>query len=294
MAEGCCCSENQEKTSTTSGCDNTTATCGCAPAPNKGACTDEQCQVLSACPPRFDSLMEMRNYLKKRMGWPVVCVEISDDQLNQIILDVIGIAHRYLHNEAAYRDFVVFKIEKNKSKYEMPCDITAVVDFSVMSYLNDINVLFSPTNMLLYNEWVNQGNYPGGPGSGGASIVSYDVAMMYFGEICSQFDTKYLADYTEPSRTLRLQPTPKADGVGLLECWKKVRVKDLLDHVIVKELCYARALMEWGMHLSKYSITMSGGGSVNGQDIYSNGKELWDNWFERLQNEAWFPQFFVG
>jgi len=294
MAEDCCCSQNTGNVQTSDNCTSGNSQCGCAPAPNPGACNNQQCANLSACPPRFQSLTDMKNYLKRRLGWPVVCVEIDDAQFDQIILDVVSIAHRYLYAESTYRDFIAFKIEKGKSTYEMPCEICDTVDFQVMSYLNDINVLFSPTNMLLYNDWVNQGNYPGGPGSNGASIVSYDVAMMYFGELQSQFDVKYIIDYHEPSRTLRLQPTPKEDGVGLLECWKKARVRDLLDHVIVKELCYARCLQQWGLHLSKYQITMSGGASVNGQMIYDNGTTLWDQWFERMVNESYFPQFWVG
>lgn len=255
--------------------------------------TDTNCQNLSSCPPRPSSFLDTRNYLKRRLGYPVICVEISDDQLDQIIIDVAGLAQRYLYGEGNRRDYCVFGIEKDKITYELPCDIIDTVDFNFMGYLDGINVLFSPTNMLLHNEWVNQGNYPGS-GSSGGSLVSYDIAMMYFKEVQNQLSTSYQVDYHDPSRTLYISPTPKEDGVGVLEVWRKTEVKDLLDHVIVKELMYGRALKQWGMHLSKYSLNMPGGAQVQGENLWSRGEEIENTWMEKLIGESYYPQFFVG
>jgi hypothetical protein len=246
------------------------------------------------CDGRIDDFLKARNYLKIKLGHPVVCVEVADEQLNQIICDTVQDASRYLYGEGNQRDYMLLAMTSGTTAYVLPDDVIDTVQFSFMSYLDGINVMHSPTNMLLYNDWANQRNYPGGPGSGGASIVNYDIAMMYFKEIQNQFKTMYNADYHEPSRTLYLTPTPKQDGVGMLEIWRRSQITDMLDHPIVKKIMVGRAMMQWGQSLGKYQIQMPGGGTTNGDTIYSRGEAMEEKWMEKLEKEGTFPQFFVG
>ena len=236
-----------------------------------------------------------RKYIKRKLGHPVICVEIADEQLDDVILDCVQEASRYLYGEGTSKDYVAFPLTSGTSAYQLECDISDVVSFDYMSALDGINVLHSPTHMLLYNDWVRDGNYPGGPGSyGQGSIVSYDIAMTYLKEIQNQFSVTYQAQYVEPSRTLTLLPTPREDGVGLLEVWKKTDIKYMFDHPLVKKLMIGRAMQQWGTNIGKYSITMPGGGTTNGTEIYSNGTMLEEKAFELIKTEGAFPQFWVG
>lgn len=252
------------------------------------------CNTITGCNP-IDDMTEARNYIKLKLGSPVVCVEVDDTQLTQIICDAVQDASRYLYDEANRRDFMAFSITSGVSAYQMDECITAVVEFSMLDYLDGINVMHSPTNMLLYNDWANQRNYPGGPGNGGgASLVGYDIAMMYFKEVQNQFSTRYLCTFHQPSGLLTLVPTPKLNGTGLLEVWKKTDIKFMLDHPLVKKLMVARAMMQWGLHLSKYSVNMAGGGTANGELIYQRGADMEEKAIEELKQSSYFPQFFVG
>ena len=235
-----------------------------------------------------------RKYIKRKLGHPVICVEIADEQLDDVILDSVQEAARYLYGEGTSKDFVAFNLTSGTSSYELECDIADVVSFDYMSALDGINVLHSPTHMLLYNDWVNNGNYPGGPGGGGASLVSYDIAMTHLKEVQNQFSITYQAKYNEPSRMLTLLPTPKENGTGLLEVWKKTDIKYMFDHPLVKKLMIGRAMQQWGTNIGKYSITMPGGGTTNGSEIYSNGTMLEEKAFELIKTEGYFPQFFCG
>lgn len=251
------------------------------------------------CKDRMQDYLQTRNYIKKRLGAPVVCVEIDDMQLDLIIDDAIQDAGRYLYGEGTKRDYLTFSITKGQSDYELDCNVGDVIAFEYMSHLDGINVLHSPTHMLLYNDWVNGGNYPGGPGSAQTpqgspgGLVEYNIAMMYYEEIKNQFKTIYSAEYHEPSRKLKLLPTPTQDGTGVLTVWKKSDIQNMMDHPIVKKLMVARAMMQWGMHLGKYQIQMPGGGTTNGDTIYQNGLVLEEKAWEQLTTEGDFPQFFV-
>jgi hypothetical protein len=53
-------------------------------------------------------------------------------------------------------------------------------------------------------------------------------------------------------------------------------------------------MMQWGQSLGKYQIQMPGGGTTNGDTIYSRGEAMEEKWMEKLEKEGTFPQFFVG
>jgi len=240
-------------------------------------------------------MLEARNYIKRKLGHPVICVEIADEQLNDIIYDTIQDADRYLYGEGNYRDYMAFTISANVAEYTLDPCITDVIEFDFTSLLDGINVLHSPTHMLLYNDWVTNGNYPGGGQSAGASsLVGYDLAMTYLKEIENQFKVSYQADYHEPSNVLKILPTPKESGTGLLKIWRKSDVNDMFDHTLVKKLMVARAMMQWGLHLKKYQVNMPGGGTTNGSEIYSDGLVMEEKAMEQLKSEGDYPQFFVG
>ncbi len=245
----------------------------------------------------IDSILETRNYIKRKLGHPVICVEVADEQLNDIICDTIQDADRYLYGEGNYRDYVAFPLTSGVSEYVLDECVTDVVAFDYTSLINGINVLHSPQHALLYNDWVNNGNYPGGPGGGGSasSLVGYNLAMTGLKEVTNQFSTSYSADFHEPSRTLKIMPTPKEDNiVGLLKIWKKSEVKDMFDHPLVKKLMVGRAMMQWGLHLKKYSVQMPGGGTANGSELFQDGMVMEEKALESMKSEGEFPQFFVG
>lgn len=254
--------------------------------------------MANSCTDRMDDYLKTRNYLKKRLGSPVVCVEVDDSQFDIIIDDTIQDAARYLYGEGTKRDYLAFNITAGTSAYDLDCDITDAISFDYMSHYDGINVLHSPSHMLLSNDWVGGGNYPGGPGSGSGgspgALVSYDIALTYLEEVKNKFSVMYKADYHEPSRRLSLTPTPTKDGTGLLTVWRRSDITDMMDHPIVKKLMVARSMMQWGLHLGKYQIQMPGGGTTNGDTIYGNGLAQEEKAWDQLTTEAPMAQFFVG
>lgn len=246
---------------------------------------------------KITSLVEMRDYIKRTLGVPVICVEVTDDQYDDIIYDSVQDLYRYLYDETTDRTYMAFPVTSATSAYTLDDDILDVVDFNMMNWFDDINVLHSPTHMLLYNDWVTNGNYPGGPGGGGASLVSYDLAMTYFKEVQNQFSPSYQINYNNLTNQMSIIPTPKQNGVGLLQVFKKVDAVKIYNHPIMKRLCEARARFRWGSNIGKYSVTMPGGGTMNGSEIKSDGKTQIDETMALIKgpdSEGSFPQFFVG
>ena len=66
------------------------------------------------------------------------------------------------------------------------------------------------------------------------------------------------------------------------------------NHILFRRLVVARAKKLWGLHLKKYALTLPGGGSINGSEIYSDGVAEEEKAFEAVQKEAAPAMFCVG
>ena len=231
-------------------------------------------------------------------------------------------AYRYLMGEAQKRDYLVMKLLHGQNQYraahkdkdgnevegnvftliwnpitekmeEQPidpeqwCKYTYAWDFSIMNLFGGINTLHSAENLLL-SDWarnLTRNNY---------GLMGYDTAMTYLKQVDNQFGARFQASMHEPSHTLTILPTPKYDAWALLQIWKKAEVHELLNNPLVLDLMEAYASMQLGRVLNKYSITLAGGGTLNGSDFYNQGKDLYEATMERLRGEAEPAMFFMG
>jgi hypothetical protein len=80
----------------------------------------------------------------------------------------------------------------------------------------------------------------------------------------------------------------------LLRVYKKEYAKNLYNHPLVKKLCVARGMQEWGQNLDKYSMSLPGGGTINGSAIIARGEALEEKVMENLKLETEPPVFIVG
>ena len=67
----------------------------------------------------IQNMAQMRNYVKMMLGSPVICVEISDEQLNYIIGDAIRYVQRYYFGQGNYRDYLVMELVPGQTHYKI-------------------------------------------------------------------------------------------------------------------------------------------------------------------------------
>ena len=241
------------------------------------------------------NLLGMRDYIKRQLGYPVICVEIANEQLDDIISDAAKDMHRYLIGEASYKTYMSFQMTSGTSAYSISEDLEAVVDFDTIQGFNGVNQLFTVEHNILYNDLVGGKLLGTGPdASTGGILGNYNTQMMYLEEIRNEFSPRYNVQYNPLSKMMYVTPTPKEDCVGLLEVFKREDSTLLFNHILFRRLVVARAKKLWGLHLKKYALTLPGGGSINGSEIYSDGVADEEKAFEAIQKEAAPPMFFVG
>lgn len=250
---------------------------------------------------RITTLTDFRNYLKLMTGQPVINVEVSDEQYDQIIEDSIQDFQRYTYGEATYRDALAITLSAGVSAYQMDDSIESVLDISLSQASNGMNTLFSPQHNLLYNDWI-AGNYPGGSGGqgqqsglGGAmAIGQYDIAMIYLKEIEDHFSRKYTANYSVNTNTLRIWPCPNVNGFGLLTVYKRETAESLYNHPLLKKLCRARVLIHWAIALIKYNSSLAGGATLNGSTYLEKGERDEAAAIEAIVKESYPPVMLIG
>jgi hypothetical protein len=257
---------------------------------------------------KISSLLQMKNYVLTQLGFPVINVELSDVQLEQAIFDTVQEFQRYNYDEGSYRDYFLFQTSAGQSLYPVSAvreygtsavldNVQHVWEFSVSFGADGINTLFSPTHILLYDQYVNQGGYPGGPGSVGGTgltLTNYMTAMVYLDMINEMFGKMYTVDYLPGREVLRITPTPTAAIVGVLILWRREYAENLYNNPLVKKVAIARAGMRWGRNLSKYGGTMPDGLTINATDIINEYKEMEEKWLDRFFDESYPPDFIVA
>jgi hypothetical protein len=251
---------------------------------------------------------QMVDYIKLICGAPVINLEVTDDQIKQQIWDSIQDFQRYNYDEGSYQDYVVFTASAGVSDYPMsaikgadnlPIDnIQDIWDFEVSFGLDGINTLFSPQHILLYDQWVNKGEYPGGPGgvttNTGMTLASYQISMMYLEEIKSMFGKWYHANWLPGRQRLKIVPTPAENITGILVLYRREYARYLYNHPLVKKLSIARVKIQWGRHLSKYPATLPDGITINGEAFLAEGKEEEQRALENMRMESQPIDFFVA
>lgn len=93
---------------------------------------------------------------------------------------------------------------------------------------------------------------------------------------------------------LRIYPTPYTTDLAMVRYYKKEQAVYLYNNPLFQDLAIAACGMHWGNNVKKYNINMAAGGSINGEAIYSQYKEMYDSTMERIKGESWQPYFYIG
>jgi len=254
------------------------------------------------------SLTDMKNYVLRKLGYPVNNIEISDEQLEDAIHDSVQDIQRYLYDEGSYLDYFLFQTTSGVSEYPLSAgiydyttsarleNVQQVWDFSVAFGMDGINTMFSPTHILLYNQYVEQGSYPGGPAYGSPNslvLTDYQSSMMYLDMVEEMFGKGYTVNYIPATDTLRVTPTPNQALVGVLIFYRKAYATQLYNNPLLKKLAVARAGIRWSRNLSKYEGALPDGLTVNGRAMLEDYKEEEKEVLQRIEEESEPPDFQV-
>lgn len=239
------------------------------------------------------TVAQVSDWVKTDLGVPVVCIELPQATIDQIIDDCVQIFHTYAYGEGVYEDYIAINVTKGVSAYNVSAwDLASVVDVNQFSgnSVHGLNTLFSPQLNILGSDWIPVG----GSNGQGLTLANYEMALQEIDMVNHYFQLRYRTIFREQQGLLTLIPTPTENGTILIKVHKKEKARYIYNNFLFKELVRARIMKRWGFVLNKRTISFPGGGTVNGEFIYQEGKEAETEAIRMIKAQTIPPAFEVG
>lgn len=250
---------------------------------------------------------EFKQYILKRLGAPIIEVELDaqdEGSMDIIIDDTLQLFFENNYSHANYLQAASMQITNGVSEYHLAgYGIESAYDIDISSGMDGINVLFSPMNNMFFQNWVVQGNFPGGSGSAGAAgyggnvglyLTEWEVTNTYMKQMKFDFDKGYRAKWHKSREILEIIPTPRKTGIATFRFYKRESTEAAYNNMEVKMLAMASCKMLWGEIMGKYQASFPDGMSLNADYYRTKGAEEWEYWFQRMSKLNPAPDIFIG
>ena len=243
---------------------------------------------------RLTTIDDVVNWVKIDLGVPAICIELPNATIYQAIEDAIQYYQKHAYYEGAYEDYIRLEVSAGVSAYDVSGqNIASVVELNQIKvgFGHGLNTLFSSQLNLLGFGWTVYGD--GGDGQG-LQMANYEMAMQSIDLVDMYFQKIFRCVYRIGAEIFELIPMPTEDGTALIYIYKKEVAMYIYNQELFKEYVRALIMMRWGFVLNKKTITIPGGGTVNGEWIYNEGKELRDECRQRIIDEQMPTQPMIG
>ena len=242
------------------------------------------------------------DWVLRKMGHPLVAVEITDEQLTDCLNEAMEEFTEWVIEEKRYIAIDLENYDGDNDCYVLSgaavsgfniTSIFALEENNVMGTGQGHNTLFSLTNTM----W-NNGMFPLPGGSGGAEgWINYEAAMQYLDLVKRMTASGFVFEYNPRDRKLQLIPNPKRMGVTGSICFG-VNVIRPDDHHYgeswVKRMTLAKAKRVVGTVRAKFTGTqLLGGGSID-TGVKEEGAEEEERCREELREKFMVTDFWVG
>jgi hypothetical protein len=211
------------------------------------------------------TLSELKSYIKRRLGDPVINIEIDDTQLTDCILDAI---QRFTekHYDAVDIGWIFLDAEEGTKSYTLDDniqDVTACLSVSSLIYMNDEPLLMKKP-------------YVGDTLEPYFDLVSSEVFRQNLKNIDEFFQFQHLYDYNTTTKKFKLEVAPEEDEQLALRVFSSYTdLTEVYGNRWLKQYCVALGGIQWATNISKYNgATLPGGVSFNSAEIEARYKEM--------------------
>ena len=239
-------------------------------------------------------------HCKRRLGAPVIEINVDPDQVEDRIDDTIQL-FREFHGDATLHGYRVYEVTQediDRKFILLPEDILFVVRlFGVGGGLIGSSNMFSAGYQMAMSDMY-------GLRTGMADVSYWAQTKAYFETLNMILNGTPQISFSRHMH--RLYCWGDVDGkdiqVGeylMLECYAAISETayvDVYNDMFVKDMLTAQIKYQWGQNLSKFAnMTLPGGISIDGNAIKQEAQEEISMLRERLRTEQELPpKFFIG
>lgn len=246
----------------------------------------------------IDNLSALKAYILRQLGAPKICVELTDEQLTDIIGDTLRYFWKY-YSQGHREDYLAFELVPGMTHYKICQELEEVVDLELASWLGNVDNLLTPVNNMMVNQFLpyGGGKYVStcwGTSDYGDILGNWNATLTWLEEAKMDFGRKYRVKYIREQKALSVWPTPKFPERALLRVYKREHFMNLIQDPLFRKLLIAKAGWLWTLGMRKYTLQLAGGGQLNGDSLASDFKQDIKDIEERIDLESPVNEIIVG
>lgn len=245
--------------------------------------------------PILNSRTDLIQYSLRKLGAPVIKIDVAESQINDAVDDAIqywqnyatdGIKRFYFRHQLTDQDITNGYISLN--------DTLIISVERIFPFDTGTNNIFSYKYQFFQNDVYALG------GSNGLGLVNYDIMRNEIALLDFLFQNGNIIRFNRHENLVYLDTDPGQLVAGswiVLECHRAIDMasfKDTFNDVFLK--AYVPALIKkiWGSNLKKFSgVQLAGQVTLNGQQIYDEAVGEIEKLEDRLRNEWNEPLYFI-
>jgi hypothetical protein len=229
----------------------------------------------------INSLEELKDYCLRKLGWPVIEINVSEDQVYDRINDAIDFFNEFHFNSTA-RFFHKHQITTTDIENEyitIPPEITHIKRILPLNSNGNManDALFDPAYQMRMSDFMSFNHM-------GSSLQYWNqwgshmkMMQMQLGGATQEID------FNRHNHQLKLRIDWEVDvqvGTWVIIDAERLLLddfsepSDVYNDMFLKELSTALIKLQWGQNLSKYEgIQLPGGTVMNGEKIFNEAQE---------------------
>ena len=254
----------------------------------------------------ISSRLGLINYCLRKLGEPVIEVNIDEDQVEDKVDDALQVYQEF-HSDATYRTYYTTIVTEQNMEDEyvtIPSDVLYVTRMMK----GGMGMMGGGWHNFPYQWWTSQMGGMGGSSCGGNQMYGGMNMMvqsyMYMSMIDTVLNGAPLIEFVRRANRLHIQGEVDSGGMKVgqhmaFECYRALDPEvhtSIYNDMFMKDYTTALIKEQWGQNMSKFEgMHLPGGVTINGRVILEEAKGEIESLRERMRLEQECPpEFMVG
>lgn len=218
------------------------------------------------------SLDKLKDYILRKLGSPVVNVELTDDQLTDAIDDAL-IKFTEVAMEGQLEKVLLLDVVEGTREYKIDEKIRSIVEVATGSSSGTFSNFQVHGMMVTPSEFWSQAQLQGDTDLVNMQILSSQLSLMD-----EMFSNAINFNFSSATNILSFtEDIGKRTDKLLLDCYSHydldIKNDNIFNHEWVKDYSVASALFQWGQNVGKFEGTLISGEKINYNDMKTKGAE---------------------
>jgi len=233
---------------------------------------------------KINTKSKLREYIKRKLGAPLLNVELTDDMLDDSIDRAIEVYSEYAYGgtEEIALILELDELDEGVKEYKLPDRTIAVTHLQASSIYNAMSTIPKGYTLAMDNPMATaMSNFSQ---ASNMDIQSMVQSMSAISSIKSLFEIEINYSFNFNNKILRLHENPTSKII-LLELGLEYEPADIdliYNNQWVKKRAEGEAWLTWGHLMGKYSSDLINGSQINYGDMQQRGETIIDKTDEEL------------